>query len=82
MFLGIQAVLAQEGLLSEILSPGGDTSAATSVRILNMRIVCLAQHQMKDRYRYTSVVVSFECLTTDIKSSRVLEWSSNPHRTV
>ena len=30
-----------------------------------MTIVCEAQHRMQDRYRYTSVVVSFNCLTTD-----------------
>ena len=30
-----------------------------------MTIVCEAQHRMQGRYRYTSVVVSFNCLTID-----------------
>ena len=74
--LGNSSVLTKEGLLSEILTPGGDgSSQSTNVRILDMRVVCLAQHQMKDRYRYTSVIVSFECLTTDVRIPECLAGS-------
>ena len=76
--LGSSTELAQ-GLLSEILEPGGESSPVTRVRILDMRIVCLAQHEMKDRYRYTSVVVSFECLTTDSRVPECL--AGSPTRT-
>ena len=53
------------GLVAATLIPTGDGSNVVNVRILNMNIVCEAQHKMQDRYRYTSVVVSFNCLTTD-----------------
>ena len=63
--LGRFDMLSRDGILSSILTPTGEASPYTFVRILNMTIVCEAQHMMQDRYRYTSVVVSFNCLTTD-----------------
>ena len=63
--LGRSDMLQNTGLVATILNPGGDVSNVVYVRILNMNIVCEAQHKMQDRYRYTSVVVSFNCLTTE-----------------
>ena len=77
--LGNSNEFSNEGLLSLILSPGGESSAPTHVRILNMTVVCLAQHMMEDRYRYTSVVVSFECFSTDTRLPECL--AGSPART-
>ena len=65
--LGNSVVLSTSGLLSDILTPSGEQveGGEVQVRIRNINIVCEAQHMMRDRYRYTSVVVSFYCLTTD-----------------
>ena len=63
--LGSFDMLSEDGIISETLTPGGEQAYTVSVRILNTTIVCEAQHRMQDRYRYTSVVVSFNCLTTD-----------------
>ena len=60
-------MLRNTGLVATILTPSGEGENTVDVRILNMTIVCEAQHMMQDRYRYTSVVVSFNCLTIDAK---------------
>ena len=65
--LGNSEMLSLDGLLSDILTPGGEQAVGTEVRVRNVTIVCEAQHMMQDRYRYTSVVVSFNCLTTDAR---------------
>ena len=65
--LGSSDMLSQGHIISEILTPGGEVSTFTSVRILNMTIVCEAQHEMQNRYRYTSVVISFNCFSTDAR---------------
>ena len=62
------------GLVATTLTPTGDGSFVVAVRILSMNIVCEAQHEMRNRYRYTSVVVSFNCFTTD---ARVPECNDN-----
>ena len=53
-----------DSLLSSILTPAGESTVRVMVKIHNVTIVCEAQHRMQDRYRYTSVVVSFNCFTT------------------
>ena len=63
--LGRSNMLQNTGLVAATLTPTGEGSNGVDVRILNMTIVCEAQHEMQDRYRYTSVVVSFNCVTTD-----------------
>ena len=63
--LGKSDMLQNTGLVATILTPTGEGGTMVDVRILDMTIVCEAQHRMQDRYRYTSVVVSFNCLTTD-----------------
>ena len=68
--LGRSDMLENTGLVATTLTPTGEAGNVVDVRILDMTIVCEAQHRMQDRYRYTSVVVSFNCLTTD---DRVLE---------
>ena len=65
--LGRSEMLQNTGLVAATLTPTGDGGILVDVRILNMNIVCEAQHEMQDRYRYTSVVVSFNCLTTDAR---------------
>ena len=67
--LGRSDMLQKTGLVATTLTPGltGEGSILVDVRILSMTIVCEAQHRMQDRYRYTSVVVSFNCLTTDAR---------------
>ena len=64
--LGRSDILENTGLVAGIISPTGEGTAA-AVRILNMTIVCEAQHMMQDRYSYTSVVVSFNCFSTDAR---------------
>ena len=56
--LGNSDMLQNTGLVATVFD-------VINVRILSMTIVCEAQHRMQDRYRYTSVVVSFNCFTTD-----------------
>ena len=58
---------AGDDLLTSILTPGGESTEGVMVKILNTTIVCEAQHMMQDRYRYTSVVVSFNCMFTDTR---------------
>ena len=65
--LGRSDMLENTGLVATILTPSGEGENAVDVRILNITIVCEAQHRMQDRYRYTSVIVSFNCLTTDAR---------------
>ena len=60
--LGNSSELVNTGLVADIITPPG---IQTLVRIVDMNIVCEAQHMMEDRYRYTSVVVSFNCFTSD-----------------
>ena len=63
--LGRSDMLQNSGLVATELTPTGEGGILVDVRILDMTIVCEAQDRMQDRYRYTSVVVSFNCLTTD-----------------
>ena len=65
--LGRSDMLENTGLVATTLTPTGEAGNVVDVRILSMTIVCEAQHRMQDRYRYTSVVVSFNCLTTDAR---------------
>ena len=65
--LGSSDMLENTGLVADVVSPTGEGANVADVRILNMTIVCEAQHMMQDRYRYTSVVVSFNCFTTDVR---------------
>ena len=65
--LGRSDMLQNTGLVATTLTPTGEAGNVVDVRILDMTIVCEAQHRMQDRYRYTSVVVSFNCLTTDAR---------------
>ena len=65
--LGRSDMLKKTGLVATILTPSGESGTMVNVRILNMTIVCEAQHRMQDRYRYTSVVVSFNCFSTDTR---------------
>ena len=65
--LGRSDMLGNTGLVATILNPVGKDVNAVDVRILNMTIVCEAQHRMQDRYRYTSVVVSFNCQQQTVK---------------
>ena len=58
---------AGDSLLSSILTPAGESTVRVMVKILNVTIVCEAQHRMQDRYRFTSVVVSFNCFTTNAR---------------
>ena len=64
--LGRTDMLEASGLISNILRPAGEATNP-AVRVIEINIVCEAQHMMKDRYRYTSVVVSFNCESTDIR---------------
>ena len=73
--LGRSDMLENTGLVADVVSPTGDGPNAAAVRILNMTIVCEAQHMMQDRYRYTSVVVSFNCSTTDVRVSECADSS-------
>ena len=63
--LGRSDMLGNTGLVASVMAPTGEAGNIVDVRILNMTIVCEAQHMMQDRYRYTSVVVSFNCFTAD-----------------
>ena len=65
--LGRSDMLENTGLVASALTPTGEGGILVNVRITNMSIVCEAQHRTQDRYRYTSVVVSFNCFTTDIR---------------
>ena len=67
--LGRSDMLQNTGLVATILNPTGEGSDVVDVRILSMNIVCEAQHEMQDRYRYTSVAVSFNCFATDDRVS-------------
>ena len=63
--LGRSDMLDPSGLISQILTPSGEVGSKPTVRVLEINIVCEAQHRIQDRYRYTSVVASFNCFTTD-----------------
>ena len=63
--LGRSDMLQNTGLVANTLTPIGEGGNLVDVRILDMTIVCEAQHEMQDRYRYTSVVVSFNCFAID-----------------
>ena len=67
--LGRSDMLENSGLVATALTPTGEAGNVVDVRILDVTIICEAQHEMQDRYRYTSVVVSFNCLTTDARVS-------------
>ena len=65
--LGRSDMLDPSGLISQILTPSGEVTSNPTVRVIEINIVCEAQHRIQDRYRYTSVVVSFNCFTTDAR---------------
>ena len=67
--LGRSDKLDQRGLISNILTPAGESASKSTVavRVIEINIVCEAQHMMQDRYRYTSVVVSFNCFSMDVR---------------
>ena len=67
--LGRSDMLDPSGLISEILTPGGESASKITVRVIEINIVCEAQHRTQNRYRYTSVVVSFNCFSTDARVS-------------
>ena len=64
--LGNSIILANTGLIGEILDPVGDSVNIPDVQILNMNIVCESQNVNQNRYGYTSVVVEFVCSSTHV----------------
>ena len=68
--LGRSDMLDPSGLISEILTPSGEVASKPTVRVIENNIVCEAQHRIQNRYRYTSVVVSFNCFSTDVRISK------------
>ena len=59
-------VFSFTGLVAAAISPVGDGGPVASVHLIpgSMQIVCEAQHEMQDRYRYTSALFSYVCQTT------------------
>ncbi len=55
--------LSQTGLVPEAIVADGDGSAVVSARLIpgSINIVCEAQHEIRYRYRYTSVLFSYVC---------------------
>ena len=63
--LGDTTMENSTGLISKILTPSG-TQDGPAVRVIDFTIVCEAQATMQDRYRYTSVVVSYTCNSLEL----------------
>ena len=55
------------GLISELITPGGEAQPSPPVRVKDFNIVCEAQAMTQFRYRYTSVVVSYTCTSLDLR---------------
>ena len=55
--------LSQTGLVPAAIVADGDGSAVVFARLIpgSINIVCEAQHEIRDRYRYTSVLFSYAC---------------------
>lgn len=63
--LGSTTAELGSGLISQAITPSGESSVSPLVRIVDHNIVCEAQASARDRYRYTSVVVRYTCTSTD-----------------
>ncbi len=57
------------GLISEILTPGGESpqNRQPTVTVLDMNIICEAQSVTQDHFRYTSAVATFTCFSLDAR---------------
>ncbi len=53
------------GLVAAIISPGGDGSSGAETIVIedSFLIVCEAQHEMQDKYRSTSALFSYVCMS-------------------
>ena len=57
--LGSTASLSNTGLLARTIGATAGESSNPPIQILQVNTVCLGQSQVRDRYRSTSVVVSY-----------------------
>ncbi len=55
--------LSQTGLVPAAITADGDGNTVVPARLIpgSINIVCEAQHEIRDRYRYTSVLFSYAC---------------------
>ena len=66
--LGSTTTFSGEGILADTINPISEGGSIPGIfRVMNdsLHIVCEAQHQMQNRYRFTSVLVSYVCQSTD-----------------
>ncbi len=61
--------LSKTGLVPDAIVADGDGSAVVSARLIpgSINIVCEAQHEIRDRYRYTSVLFSYACSSVAVE---------------
>ena len=65
--LGNTTQLSNEGILAFALANDHFNIAAVDVVVIDINVVCEAQHKIENRYRYTSVVVSYICASNDLR---------------
>ena len=66
--LGSTTAFSGEGVLADAINPSSEGgSEPGTFRVMNdsLHIVCEAQHQIQNRYKFTSVLVSYACQSTD-----------------
>ena len=66
--LGSTTTFSGEGILADAINPISEGGSIPGIfRVMNdsLHIVCEAQHQMQNRYRFTSVLASYVCKSTD-----------------
>ena len=66
--LGSTTNFSSEGILADSINPsseGGSEPGTFRVESDSLHIVCEAQHPMQNRYRFTSVLASYVCQSTD-----------------
>ncbi len=65
--LGDTSGFSRNGILATVISPSGEGENSGLFRVTNVHIVSEAQHLMQDRYRYTSILVSYICESVDTR---------------
>ncbi len=59
----LESTTTSSSLLADIIARSGDGAIVNDIfTVTNVQILSEAQHEMQDRYRYTSALVSYNCV--------------------
>lgn len=71
--IGSTTSFSNRGILANVLGNLHEGVIVGSFRVDGVQIVCEAQHPMQDRFRYTSALVAYTCISSDSRLSDICD---------